>query len=94
MSEEEFNTPNAGSSEPLAVPAVRSDFLILSAKELRAMRPTATDGPQKRDVSPSSPLTAHWKRNRVTGKGIELLEKTALLFDEGDTVLKHFFKSA
>ena len=52
----------------------------LRAEELRANSPPNT--PSKRDLSPS--LAAQMKRNKVTGKGVEMLEKIAYLFDEDD----------
>ena len=63
---------------------------ILPAEELRASpssspnsAPLSTSS-SKREASPTGALTTHWKRNKVTGKGVELLEKTANLFDETD----------
>ena len=62
---------------------------ILPAEELRVPPSSSTNSAplpnssSKREASPST-LASHWKRNKVTGKGIELLEKTANLFDEED----------
>ena len=79
MSDDAFDTM-ASSSAAAATPSQQQDSLILSAKELRA---TPVD---KREAPPSEGLTAHWKRTKVTGKGVDLLENIANLFDD-DTVL-------
>ena len=64
---------------------------ILSAKELRAGSPEPTrqltiapPSPAKRGVSPEPDTSLHsqWKRNKVTGKGVEMLERIGYYFDE------------
>ncbi len=63
-------------------------FVGSTAKELRAQSPErstapltqAPKSPSKRESSPS--LVSSLKKNKVTGKGIEMLEKIAFLFDE------------
>ena len=60
---------------------------ILSAKELRASQLQAEALPppaSKREPSPS--LASQMKRNKVTGKGVELLEKIAYIFDDDPKV--------
>ena len=79
MSDDAFDTM-ASSSAAAATPSQQQDSLILSAKELRA------NPVDKREAPPSEGLTAHWKRTKVTGKGVDLLENIANLFDD-DTVL-------
>ena len=70
------------------------------AKELRARspspmrrdptRPPTACSSQKREADEEAhpPLSGHWKRNRVTGKGVEMVEKFAYLFDE-DLLKEH-----
>ena len=47
----------------------------LSAEELRAPG-------EKRVPDDEGSLAAHWKRNKVSGKGVEMLESMAFLFDD------------
>ena len=72
------------------------DSEILPAEELRASSSAAASSSGrapsptsqvKREASPDSSLSGHWKRNKVTGKGVEMLENTAHLFDEADETL-------
>ncbi len=72
---------SSSSSAVMDIPIPEFPFLAgVTAKELRANSPPNT--PSKRDLSPS--LAAQMKRNKVTGKGVEMLEKIAYLFDEDD----------
>ena len=49
-------------------------------KELRVPRIPPEIPKQK--VPPNEGLTSHWKRTKVTGKGLEMLESIAYLFDD------------
>ena len=84
--------PRAEQLPPVpSFPEDDDDLMIddATAKELRANSPQPTSNRNaepprqspKRDASPA-PLVEHLKRNRVSGKGVEMLEKIAYLFDE------------
>jgi len=59
-----------------------SSSSTVPAKELRAQPSLPSSSSEKRDHSPS--LASQMKRNKVTGKGVEMLEKIAYLFDDGE----------
>mgnify|MGYP003309443906 CR=1 FL=1 len=74
---------SASDEDALPAEELRASPNISAVREGRGSS-AARAGPYQREVPRPKSLEQHWKRTKTTGKGVEMLEKMACLFDIDD----------